>query len=101
VSLTSGAAGSPKRPAACPSPPFPLAACLIRSFPARRAAKTATRAKEKLRVPVEIEAEKMPEGAPEHVRRRTVSENARVAKFGTQGFGSGYRREGRESCPLS
>jgi hypothetical protein len=39
----------------------------------------------KLRVSVEIEAE-MPEGAPEHVRRRTVSENARVLKFETQGF---------------
>jgi hypothetical protein len=38
----------------------------------------------KLRVSVEIEAE-MPEGAPEHVQR-TVSENARVLKFETQGF---------------
>jgi hypothetical protein len=37
----------------------------------------------KLRVSVEIEAE-MPEGAPEHVQR-TVSENARVLKFETQG----------------
>jgi hypothetical protein len=40
-------------------------------------------------VSVEIEAEKMPdEGAPEHVRRRTVSENTRVLKFETHGFES-------------
>ena len=52
----------------------------------------------KLRVSFEIEAE-MPEGAPEHVRR-TVSENARVPKFETQGFEPEQRREGRESCPL-
>jgi hypothetical protein len=51
------------------------------------------------RVPFEIEAEKMPEGAPEHVRRRTVSENARVPKFETQGFESEYRREGVNRAP--
>ncbi len=38
----------------------------------------------RLRVSIEIEAD-MPEGAPENVQR-TVSENARVLKFETQGF---------------
>ena len=91
--------GVAKATGGMPFTPFPLAACLMRFLPARRAAKTAARAKEKLRVPVEIEAEKMPEGAPEHVRRRTVSENARVPKFETQGFESEYRREGVNRAP--
>ena len=80
--------GVAKATGGMPFTPFPLAACLIRFLPARRAAKTATRAKEKLSVSVEIETDMPDEGAPEHVRRRTVSENARVLKFETHGFES-------------
>jgi hypothetical protein len=80
--------GVAKATGGMPFTPFPLAACLIRFLSARRAAKTATRAKEKLSVSVEIEADMPDEGAPEHVRRRTVSENARVLKFETHGFES-------------
>ncbi len=44
----------------------------------------ATLPNSRVRVSIEIEAE-IPEGAPEHVQR-TVSENAQVLKFETQGF---------------
>ncbi len=44
----------------------------------------ATLPSSRVRVSIEIEVE-MPEGAPEHVQR-TVSENAQVLKFDTQGF---------------
>lgn len=44
----------------------------------------ATLPNSRVKISIEIEVE-MPEGAPEHVRR-TVSENAQILKFETQGF---------------